>query len=454
MPTVNMPNGDAVNFPDDMPKEQIRSMISQKFPDIAKAAPASAPQAPQAPQPQPGLMQRVGQDVQKRVGQSQDIKASSDTMGEKVLQGVGMGAGLMTDVVGEAAKSAYGALPESVRKNIENDPITKMGVSMAQKGADVYGKWAQQNPRAARDVEAAVNIASLFPVPSAKLAGKAVETAVSPATNIAKGAIAPSAEKMTKITDTMHKTATATIEKAKNSGVVFHPDTGTEITSGLDKLKDLSTEGERSTRPMTVQALDDIRKSVKGGDTSLKNLLGFRDKLTEIANKGGQDGTAALNARKVLDRSIDSGKVVGGDAKAVPQVAEFRAQWGRYKTGEDVAAAANLAAESPAKSRKAFQKIVDSEYFKSLSPEVQRLTKIAAKGKASGKFLDSVGSIKNLLGASVGKHLPLLEAGGAILSGHPAVAAGIGGVMAAGKGGKLVQQGVSADVLRALQENK
>jgi hypothetical protein len=362
----------------------------------------------------------------------------------------------MGDIAGEAAKSAYGALPESVRKNIEADPITKMGVKMAQKGAEVYGKWAQQNPRAAKDVEAAVNIASLFPVPTAKLAGKAVETAVSPATNIAKGAIAPSAEKMAAITDNMHKAATATIEKAKNAGVVFHPDTGDALVKGLDSMKELSTEGERSTRPLTVSALDEIRKSIKGGDTSLKNILGFRDRLTEIASRGGADGAAALTAQKALDKAIDTGKVVGGDAKAVPLVKDFRAQWNRYKTGESVASAAALADESSTKSRAAFQKIVDSEYFKALSPEVQRLAKIASQGKKSGKFLDAVGKIKYLLGANVktGSAFPALEAGGALLTGHPAITAGIGGVYAAGKGGRLTQQGISADVLRALQENK
>lgn len=35
MPIVRMPDGTNVKFPDDMPKEQIRGLISQKFPDVA-----------------------------------------------------------------------------------------------------------------------------------------------------------------------------------------------------------------------------------------------------------------------------------------------------------------------------------------------------------------------------------------------------------------------------------
>ena len=399
----------------------------------------------------PGFMQSVGQDVSQRVQQAQDIKgrAGAQPIGETALQAVGgVGAGLMGDVTGEATKSAYGALPENIRKNIEADPITKMGVRMAQKGADIYGKWAQQNPRAAKDVEAAVNIASLFPGPSAKLAGKAVETAASPVTGIVKGAIAPSEAKMATITDTMHKQATATIEKVKNSGINFAPNDTQQLMDKFNKHPDLQTAGEVSVRPETTKTLADMKKSIEAGDNSIRNFLGFRDKLTEIVNRGGQDGEAARKARKTLDSMLDTGS-------SLPK--EFRGQWSRYKTGETVAEAAKLADVSSAKSRAAFQKIVDSKYFGSLSPEVQRLTKIAAQGKKSGKFMDVIGKLTYLMGGSipkVGKVLPGLELGGALLTGNIPAVATIGGVMAGEKAGKLVQRGAGADVLKALQKEQ
>ncbi len=40
-----MPNGDSVNFPDDMPKEQIKSLIMKKFPDVAQNAPTQSKQS-------------------------------------------------------------------------------------------------------------------------------------------------------------------------------------------------------------------------------------------------------------------------------------------------------------------------------------------------------------------------------------------------------------------------
>ena len=36
MPDVIMPNGDIVSFPDDMPQEQIKSLIVGKFPELGK----------------------------------------------------------------------------------------------------------------------------------------------------------------------------------------------------------------------------------------------------------------------------------------------------------------------------------------------------------------------------------------------------------------------------------
>jgi len=45
MPIVEMPNGDQVNFPDDMPKEQIKGLIASKFPEFAAEQAQSKPDA-------------------------------------------------------------------------------------------------------------------------------------------------------------------------------------------------------------------------------------------------------------------------------------------------------------------------------------------------------------------------------------------------------------------------
>jgi hypothetical protein len=61
MPVVGMPDGTQVEFPDDMPGEQIRSLIAQKFPNEAKAL------APQSPISAGGLFNALDSGVAKGV---------------------------------------------------------------------------------------------------------------------------------------------------------------------------------------------------------------------------------------------------------------------------------------------------------------------------------------------------------------------------------------------------
>ena len=61
MPNVHMPDGAIVAFPDDMPPEQIKAMILQKFPGAggpppAPAAPAAAPAATPVGLPDSGVV--------------------------------------------------------------------------------------------------------------------------------------------------------------------------------------------------------------------------------------------------------------------------------------------------------------------------------------------------------------------------------------------------------------
>lgn len=58
MPDVTMPNGDIVSFPDDMPQEQIKSLIVGKFPELGKQQPQQLPLQPQ--QQDPTMLEEIG----------------------------------------------------------------------------------------------------------------------------------------------------------------------------------------------------------------------------------------------------------------------------------------------------------------------------------------------------------------------------------------------------------
>lgn len=148
--------------------------------DAAPSAPAAAwtPSTftpDEAAQPQ-GYLSRVGSDLKNRFGeavqsvglQDQGQQSGLDT-GLQIL-GKTM-AGSVNDVVGEGLKSAINYTPQPVIDAAKqagnyaaNTKIGQMGIDAAKQGMNAYKEWAATNPRAARDLESAVDVASMYPV--------------------------------------------------------------------------------------------------------------------------------------------------------------------------------------------------------------------------------------------------------------------------------------------------
>jgi hypothetical protein len=75
MPIVGMPDGTQVQFPDDMPGEQIRSLIEQKFPNEVKS------QSPQSPISAGGLFNALDSGVAKGVAMLGSIPRTVSDLG-------------------------------------------------------------------------------------------------------------------------------------------------------------------------------------------------------------------------------------------------------------------------------------------------------------------------------------------------------------------------------------
>jgi hypothetical protein len=87
MPVVKMPNGDLVEFPDDMPREQIKAQILKWFPDAAKGA-AEKPAAKEAAEPQESTLQWAGrQALDFGKGAAQRIGSTIANLGEMLPGG-------------------------------------------------------------------------------------------------------------------------------------------------------------------------------------------------------------------------------------------------------------------------------------------------------------------------------------------------------------------------------
>jgi len=129
----------------------------------------------------PNFVERVAQDFNKREGQYGEIVKDWQTgkIGEfhADVQGFGVGAGFVGDVIGEVIVSGAHGLSYITPDFIE-DPIvdtlksgwdflvnTEAGETAAEaagKGFEYYQAFKKENPMAAKDFEAIVNIAILF----------------------------------------------------------------------------------------------------------------------------------------------------------------------------------------------------------------------------------------------------------------------------------------------------
>ncbi len=136
---------------------------------------------PQA-QKEPSFGEGITSALDIRFGKTQEAfkaqRKGEQTLPETALQVVGQGAGFAFDVLGEAIKSVIDKIPDAIKepakavgKEILDTPIGQAGIRAIAEGTEVYRDWKEGNPRAARNLEAAVNVASLFPVGAG---GKAV----------------------------------------------------------------------------------------------------------------------------------------------------------------------------------------------------------------------------------------------------------------------------------------
>ena len=135
----------------------------------------------------PGFLERTSTDMLKRANEGADAivayRNKEQGLPATALDLVGkMGAGTVGDIIGETGKSAVNATPEFIKKPVgeflntegkflAETPVGKAGIEAARQGAEAYDKWAKANPNAARHVESAVDITSLYP------GGKAADSA-------------------------------------------------------------------------------------------------------------------------------------------------------------------------------------------------------------------------------------------------------------------------------------
>lgn len=110
MPLVTMPDGTPVNFPDDMPHEQIKGLIASKFPEVNTS---------------PNLSSRISMDANNRLQQAnQKIDATENPdIGTAARVGINYLAGSTNDAVKELGNSVNGLIPQSAKDIFAASPL-------------------------------------------------------------------------------------------------------------------------------------------------------------------------------------------------------------------------------------------------------------------------------------------------------------------------------------------
>jgi hypothetical protein len=148
-----------------MPREQIRGLISSKYPQLA-------PQPAQEGGFIQEQRQRGAEMANLDYSAQQPIEQGGVTRPEAQIRKVGQFAGGITDAVGKGMTATFHALmTDKGEERLSNDlqrlaatPVGQAGIEAIQKGGELYGEFKKNNPRAAGLLEAGANIAGVLPL--------------------------------------------------------------------------------------------------------------------------------------------------------------------------------------------------------------------------------------------------------------------------------------------------
>lgn len=406
------------------------------------------------PAQQQGFLQRYGQDLQKRSQMYNDIE-NARLRGEQGaiesgFQKAGkVGAGMAIDLGSELLTSAFRSLPDSIEQ-----PIRDVGSFVGQAVAPVaqpaiakYGEFATEHPRAARNIEAGINMAYMIPptvkygeqalAAGTKAAGATADVAAAPFKKLADGIMARTPDQLDEAAAALKSSASGLYKQSRAAGVVLNQKRAKNIYNSMsDAVKDSGRLNARL-HGDTISVLDDLSESLKAGDFSFENLDQFRQLLRDVVNKNtdaikgmNPDALKASKAIDALDDAVVNLKpidIIGGDKTAIDLLLQGRKEWQRFRKFEQVSHMVKKAAGDPNKIRSAFKSFTDKP--KNLTgfskQEVEMMKAIANPGMAD-KTLKGLGRF----GVEPGNvFLPIVTGGLGTMAG---TGGATGGLIAAG----------------------
>ena len=131
---------------------------------------------------EPTIKEQLGERAVESLKAGERFQKGEQGIGETILQTGGQIAGGFTDII---AKGFSAILPDFIEEPLKEGVGKIAETETVQKALLAYQNWAEKNPVVAKDLEAALNIAALYP--SAKAAQSVLKTGAKVAEAVTTG---------------------------------------------------------------------------------------------------------------------------------------------------------------------------------------------------------------------------------------------------------------------------
>ena len=255
----------------------------------------------------PDLLERVGQDFSQRSQEAAQIPSYKQTGVEAALQQAGNTAGLVGDVVGQGLSSVFSGIksvtPEPVKEYIGQKAQDVAQSPMGQfigKSADVigekYGEFKEANPRAARNIEAAGNVATLGLPLGAR--AKGIEESL---TGIGKGVAQKFSpiEKMT--SEQIREQGGKLFQLAEKQGAIIKPQFTNEFINDISNLARQTEAGKVFAGETPVEKLIERVQVLRDKPLTFNAAKEIDETLGDLAYSEMKDGKFSADGNAFRD---------------------------------------------------------------------------------------------------------------------------------------------------------
>jgi hypothetical protein len=468
MQNVTMPNGDVVAFPPDMPKEQIRDLIAQKFPETSTQMNTVEGAARGALQ---GATFGFGDEIVagvgalplslisgKDIGQSynelldQERGRISQFREERPITAIGseIGGSIGTGIAGLGTKAGAatarfigsGGLPARIGK----------GALAGSASGGLYGLGTGEEGVRLESAGQGAVLGGAFggAVPAA---GALVKSSSKGLENTYKGFKARDVEQLQAASDAIKQRSQSAYQAMRESGATLKPQSAANV---YRQMQEALTSEKLNPRlhDKVIGLMEDMKEEVLNGDITVEGFDQWRQLFGEVAG----NFTDKVNARKAkqimsaMDDAITSVKpddIITNDPNAINALKTARSEWAKKSKFDAISDIVKKSEGDANYLKRELKKFVNNpKKTRGFTKDELKQLNFAATQTAGESILKTLGKFGFDLGSSLSVGNTALPVIGGYLS--TGILPAVGTV--ARQGQKYIARGKAEDVLRLIEQ--